>query len=164
MMISMEKIKCSIKNIIAVNDQLMQKIFIYIIIFFFFSTHPVSSQQILASAEIPDEIKKSEVPAVLYGTASYYANKFHGRRTANGEIFSQQKMTAACNVLPLGTWLRVTNLRNNKTVIVKVNDRLHDKMTRAIDLSREAARQLGFINSGLAKVRVEILGTKKPVQ
>ena len=99
---------------------------------------------------------------ILYGTASYYSNKFNGRKTANGEIFSQQKMTAACNVLPLGTWIRVTNLRNKRSVVVKVNDRLHSKMTRVVDLSRSAAQKLGYINSGLVKVKVEVLGKKKP--
>ncbi|HMJ48845.1 MAG TPA: septal ring lytic transglycosylase RlpA family protein, partial [Ferruginibacter sp.] len=54
---------------------------------------------------------------IFYGLASYYADKFHGRRTANGEIFSQTKMTAACNVLPLGTWIQVTNLKNGKIVV-----------------------------------------------
>ena len=108
--------------------------------------------------------KKKESASLIFGTASYYSNKFHGRRTASGEIFNQQKMTAACNVLPLGTWIQVTNLRNNRRIIVKVNDRLHGRMTRAIDLSREAARQLGFIQAGLAKVRVEVLGKKKPSQ
>ena len=56
---------------------------------------------------------------ILYGMASYYSNKFNGRKTANGEIFSQSKYTCACNVLPLGTWIKVTNLRNGKSVIVK---------------------------------------------
>ncbi|MDX1954855.1 MAG: septal ring lytic transglycosylase RlpA family protein [Chitinophagaceae bacterium] len=97
-----------------------------------------------------------------YGTASYYADKFEGRKTASGEIFSQKKMTAACNVLPLGTWIKVTNLRNGKSVIVKTNDRLHPRMTRIVDLSRSAAQQLGYIRSGLARVKVEVYGKKKP--
>jgi rare lipoprotein A len=101
---------------------------------------------------------------ILYGTASYYANKFQGRKTANGEIFDQNKMTAACNVLPLGTWIRVTNLRNKKSVLVKINDRLHPKMKRIVDLSMTAARQLNYIRSGLTRVKVEVLGKKKPVQ
>jgi rare lipoprotein A len=110
-----------------------------------------------------DTLKKPVAkPDVLYGTASYYSNKFNGRKTANGEIFSQQKMTAACNVLPLGTWIKVTNLRNKRSVIVKVNDRLHTKMKRIVDLSRAAAQRLGFINSGLTRVKVEVLGNKKP--
>ena len=101
---------------------------------------------------------------ILYGTASFYHNKFQGRKTATGELFDQKKMTAACNVLPLGTWIRVTNLRNKRSVIVKVNDRLHARMTRITDLSKAAATQLGYINSGLTRVKVEVLGKKKPAQ
>lgn len=99
---------------------------------------------------------------ILYGTASYYSNKFNGRKTANGEIFSQEKMTAACNVLPFGTWIKVTNLRNGKSVIVKTNDRLNASVKRVVDLSRSAAQQLQFLNSGLTKVKVEVIGMKKP--
>ena len=101
-------------------------------------------------------------PRVLYGTASFYSNSFHGKKTANGEIYSQKKMTAACNVLPLGTWIRVTNLRNGKSVVVKINDRLHSRMKRVVDLSREAADKLNYIRSGLTRVKVEVLGKKKP--
>ena len=99
-------------------------------------------------------------PVLLYGTASFYANKFNGRMTANGDVFSQDKLTAACNVLPLGTTIRVTNLRNGRSVIVKVNDRMHSKMKRVVDLSRSAAQKLNFIKSGLTKVKVEVLANK----
>ncbi len=98
----------------------------------------------------------------LYGIASFYAEKFNGRKTANGEIYDSKKFTAACNVLPLGTWIRVTNTRNKKTVIVKVNDRLHPRMKRIVDLSRAAAEKLGYIGRGLTQVKVEVLGKKKP--
>jgi len=101
-------------------------------------------------------------PKFLYGTASFYSNSFNGKQTANGEIYSQKKMTAACNVLPLGTWIRVTNLRNGRTVLVKINDRLHVRMKRVVDLSRTAAEKLNYIQSGLTRVRVEVLGKKKP--
>ena len=101
-------------------------------------------------------------PKLLYGTASYYSNSFNGRKTANGEIYSHKKMTAACNVLPLGTWIRVTNLRNGKSVVVKTNDRLHTRMKRVVDLSREAADKLDYVKSGLTRVRVEVIGKKKP--
>lgn len=94
---------------------------------------------------------------ILYGTASYYADKFNGRQTANGEIYDSQKMTAACNVLPLGTWIKVTNLANNRFVIVKTNDRLHARMTRIVDLSHLAAEKLGYVGRGLTKVKVEVL-------
>ena len=87
---------------------------------------------------------------------------FNGKKTANGEIYSHKKMTAACNVLPLGTWIRVTNLRNGKSVVVKTNDRLHTRMKRVVDLSREAADKLGYVKSGLTRVRVEVIGKKKP--
>jgi len=107
------------------------------------------------------EIKGAK-PKILYGTASYYSNSFNGKKTANGEIYSHKKMTAACNVLPLGTWIKVTNLRNGKSVVVKTNDRLHSKMKRVVDLSREAAEKLGYVKSGLTKVRVEVIGKKKP--
>lgn len=98
---------------------------------------------------------------VMFGVASYYADKFNGRKTANGEIYDSKKMTAACNTLPLGTWIRVTNLSNNRSVIVKTNDRLHPKMTRLVDLSRAAAEKLGFIKKGITRVKVEVIEKKK---
>jgi len=105
---------------------------------------------------------KGAKPRLFYGTASYYSNSFNGKKTANGEIYSHKKMTAACNVLPLGTWIRVTNLRNGKSVVVKTNDRLHSRMKRVVDLSREAADKLDYVKSGLTRVRVEVIGKKKP--
>lgn len=127
---------------------------IIVSILFMFALLPAISQE--------TEDRSDTKPIILYGTASYYANKFSGRKTANGEIFSQEKLTAACNVLPLGTWVRVTNLRNSRSVIVKINDRMHGKMKRVVDLSRSAAQKLNFIRSGLTKVKVEVLGNKNP--
>lgn len=95
------------------------------------------------------------------GVASYYGIKFHGKLMANGEKFDEYKLTAAHNKLPLGTWVKVSNLRNKKSVIVQVTDRMHPKNKRLIDLSKEAARQLGFLKRGLAKVRVEVV--EKPI-
>ena len=109
-----------------------------------------------------DDKEKKEKTRILYGTASFYSSKFQGKKTANGDVFDQKKMTAACNVLPLGTWIRVTNLRNKKSVIVKINDRLHTRMKRIVDLSKKAADKLDYIRSGLTKVKVEVLGKKKP--
>jgi rare lipoprotein A len=99
---------------------------------------------------------------VQYGTASYYANKFQGRPTANGELYDKNKMTCAHNSLPLGTWLKVTNLRNGKHVIVRITDRLHHKNKRLVDLSRMAASKLGYLKRGLTRVKVEVLD-KKPM-
>ncbi len=97
-----------------------------------------------------------------YGTASFYADKFNGRSSANGEVFSQKKMTAASNTLPLNIWVKVTNLRNKKTVIVRITDRMHHNNKRLIDLSRAAAVQLGYTGRGLTRVKVEVLGKKRP--
>jgi rare lipoprotein A len=101
--------------------------------------------------------KKENNTKILFGIASYYADKFEGRQTANGQYYSQEKMTAACNKLPLNTWIRVTNLRNKQSVIVFINDRLHPKNLRLVDLSKMAARKLGYIGRGLAQVKVEVL-------
>ena len=106
---------------------------------------------------------RSNTKKIFYGQASFYANKFNGRRTASGEIFSQKKISCACNLLALGTWIKVTNLRSGKSAIVKVNDRLHPSMKRIVDLSSAAAKQIGFLPStGLTRVKVEVLGKKKP--
>lgn len=99
---------------------------------------------------------------VQYGTASFYANKFEGRKTYTGEIFSQKKMTAASNTLPMGTWIRITNTRNHKSAIVRVNDKMHPRNRRLIDLSHAAAHKLGYTGHGLAHVKIEVLGKKKP--
>jgi rare lipoprotein A len=88
------------------------------------------------------------------GTASYYANKFEGRKTASGETFRQDSLTAAHKSLPFGTILKVTNLSNDSVVIVKVNDRIGNS-SRVIDLSLKAAQQLNFVQKGLTKVTLE---------
>jgi rare lipoprotein A len=105
---------------------------------------------------------KNKPSKIEYGTASYYANKFQGRKTAMGELYDKDKMTCAHNALPMGTWVKVTNLRNKRTVVVKVNDRLHYKNKRLVDLSRAAAAKLGYLKRGLTKVKVEILGMQPP--
>jgi rare lipoprotein A len=99
----------------------------------------------------------AQTQAEQTGTASYYAKKFEGRRTSSGEKFSNKKLTAAHKTLPYGTRLKVTNLSNNKSVIVVVNDRLPKKSTRCIDLSQKAAKELDFIRAGKAKVKIEII-------
>jgi len=136
----------------------MKQILICLIflIFLIFHTRKTSAQ---GSQRV--QISSKKIPDALYGTASYYANKFEGRLTANGEVFSQKKMTGACNVLPLGTWIKVTNLYNGRFVIVKINDRLHYKNKRLVDLSKMAAKKMGYTGGGLTKVKVEPL-EKKP--
>ncbi|MEO6548345.1 MAG: septal ring lytic transglycosylase RlpA family protein [Ferruginibacter sp.] len=100
---------------------------------------------------------------VIYGTASFYHSRFDGRQTASGEIFRPRKLTCACNMLPFGTWIRVTNVVNGKSVVVKVNDRLHPNMRRIADLSNAAAQKLGYKASGTIRVKVEVIGPRKPL-
>jgi len=136
----------------------LNKIFFSIFFLIFLSISVVSAQ---VDSTKDSTIQNLQKPTKeFYGLASFYANKFVGRKTANGEIFSQDKYTAACNVLPLGTWIKVTNLRNGKSVVVKTNDRLHPKVKRLVDLSRVAAQKLNYINSGLVKVRIEVISHK----
>ena len=89
--------------------------------------------------------------------ASYYAEKFNGRQTANGEIFNMNDLTAAHKTLPFGTIVRVTNLETGKSVTVRINDRGPNVEGREIDVSKAAAIELGMLGSGLAKVNIEII-------
>ena len=95
------------------------------------------------------------------GGASWYGNKFHGRKTSNGEIYDMYKMSAAHKTLPIPCYVKVTNLSNNKQVVVRVNDRGPFHAGRIIDLSYTAAKKLGFYNKGTAKVRVEVIDTSE---
>lgn len=92
------------------------------------------------------------------GIASWYGPKFHGRRTANGEIFDMDLLTAAHPTLPMPVRAKVTNLENGKSVIVRINDRGPFAKDREIDMSRRAAEVLGFKNQGTTQVRVQYLG------
>lgn len=89
------------------------------------------------------------------GIASFYHKKFEGRLTATGEVFANDKYTAASNTHKLGTYVKVTNLNNNRVVYVKINDRMAANNKRAIDLAKIAAEELNFINAGLTKVKIE---------
>jgi rare lipoprotein A len=92
------------------------------------------------------------------GIASWYGRDFHGRRTANGELFDMESLTAAHPTLPIPSYVRVTNLANRRSVIVRINDRGPFKDNRIIDLSQKSADVLGFRGNGLARVRVEYVG------
>lgn len=92
------------------------------------------------------------------GYASWYGDDFHGRYTANGEIFDEQSISAASPDLPMPSYARVTNLANHRSIIVRVNDRGPFAANRVLDVSRKTAKLLGFYNHGLAKVKVEYVG------
>jgi rare lipoprotein A len=108
------------------------------------------------------KVLKKEIPKIQYGTASYYANKFEGRKTYTDEIFRQDSLTGASNTLPMHTWVKVTNLHNHKFVYVRINDKMHPRNKRIIDLSKAAAAVLGFAGRGLTRVRIDVMGKKKP--
>lgn len=91
------------------------------------------------------------------GTASYYGEKWNGRRTSNGEVFNTKLLTAAHNSLPFGTLVRVTNQSNGKSVVVRINDRGPFKKGRVIDLTKAAFESIENINRGLTKVKLEII-------
>ena len=100
---------------------------------------------------------EAKQPAAQYGRATHYHKSLHGRRTATGERFDMEAMTAAHRNLKLGSFVRVTNLRNGLRVAVRINDRLPPRSRAIIDLSIRAARQLGIYRRGVAKVKLEMI-------
>jgi rare lipoprotein A len=99
-----------------------------------------------------------------YGYASFYGQEFQGKQTANGERFDMYKLTAANRTLPFGTKVRVTNLQNGQQVVVIINDRGPFKKERMIDLSFAAAREIGLVGAGTAKVKMEVIELPKEPQ
>lgn len=97
---------------------------------------------------------------VQTGIASYYHDSLHGNRTASGQIYDKRKMSAAHKTLPLGSQVRVTDTRTGKSIVVRVNDRGPFVKGRIIDLSRQAAKELGIVRRGVTPVRVEVLSVK----
>jgi rare lipoprotein A (peptidoglycan hydrolase) len=112
------------------------------------------------ASEKSDTVLIQPKPKLIKGIASFYSRSLQGTKTATGERFDQNKLTGASNSVKLNTWVKVTNLRNGDTVIVRINDRMHPRMKkkgRVIDLSRAAARKLGFLEDGLTRVSLEII-------
>ena len=105
----------------------------------------------------PDASRRSAALHVEYGKASFYGNEFHGRRTASGETFNQNALTAAHPSLPFESICRVTNLSNKKNVVIRINDRGPFVHGRIIDLSYAAAKRIDAVRSGVVEVKVEVL-------
>lgn len=116
-----------------------------------------ASPRFVTKASTPVTATSSTRTHQLAGIASYYSDEFHGRKTSSGETFDMNELTAAHRTLPFDTKVRVTNLENNRSVVVRINDRGPFKDDRVIDLSLKAARQIGLIANGTAPVRLEIL-------
>ena len=96
------------------------------------------------------------------GLAAYYSQRLHGHRTASGARFDNGAMTTAHQTLPFGTKVRVTSVKNGKSVVLRVNDRGPTQPRRILDVSRAAAQRLGFIRSGLTEVKLEVIEAAKP--
>jgi rare lipoprotein A len=126
----------------------------FLVLFFNGGTRPVTPVQARADASAPTEVKNAGEES---GTASYYGFKYQGRPTASGEIFDLNQFTAAHKTLPFGTRVKVTNLANDRSVIVRINDRGPFVKGRVIDLSEAAAHELEMIQSGTAEVKIEVL-------
>jgi rare lipoprotein A len=94
---------------------------------------------------------------MMTGVSSYYAEDFHGKLTANGEVYDMHGLTAAHKTLPLNTIVRVTNVDNNKSLILRINDRGPYVKGRILDCSYGAALKLGFVGKGTTKVKIEVI-------
>jgi rare lipoprotein A len=112
------------------------------------------------SAHVPAPVKPARIGETETGIASWYGVPYNGRRSANGEIYDMEKLTAAHRTLPFDTWVEVTNLVNHKHVEVRITDRGPFVDGRIIDLSLAAARQLDFVQAGIVRVRIKVV--KKP--
>lgn len=122
---------------------------------------PPKQQKRARRLKLPQQISMGPVRIRLNGMASWYGPGFHGNRSASGERFNQNALTAAHRSLPFGTKVRVTNVRNGRSVVVRINDRGPFTRGRIIDLSAAAARIVGVMQSGVAPVRVEVLGSQR---
>ena len=118
-------------------------------------TLPLQAEETAPGSTVPVavEAEAKETKGVV-GIASYYAKRYNGRRTNSGQRYNPDKLTAAHPNLPHGTTVKVVNLANNKEVVVTINDRCRKRKGPFIDLSRAAAKQLGFLGKGTAKVRI----------
>jgi rare lipoprotein A (peptidoglycan hydrolase) len=101
-----------------------------------------------------------EMSKIQFGSASWYANDFHGNKTSSGEKYNKDDFTAAHRMLPFGTIVKVTNVKNGRNAYVRINDRGPHKASRKVDLSYAAAKKIGMINDGIARVRLEVLDDK----
>lgn len=124
---------------------------------------PASNSSTRSPARTPSGVRAAAPKPYQVGKASWYGKKFHGKTTASGEVYDMFQFTAAHRELPLGTWLKVTNLHNGRWIIVRVNDRGPVPTSRIIDLSYGAAQMLEFRAKGLEKVRLDVLPNQPTV-
>lgn len=123
-----------------------------------------TSESSLKNIKVVDENTNEEIfNAVesaknkISGMVSWYSDKFHGLKTSSGELYNKQELTAAHKTLPFGTKVKVTNVKNGKSVVVKINDRGPHSKSRVLDLSKAAFNEIGSINSGVLNVEMEVV-------
>jgi len=102
-------------------------------------------------------VQLSDSSEVQFGLASWYGNKFHGKPTSSGEYYDMNDFTGAHRIFPFGTIVKVTNIKNGRSALVKINDRGPQKNSRKLDISYAAAKKIGMINDGVARVKIEIV-------
>lgn len=125
---------------------------------------PSAPAQTRASSSLHLHFLHKAHPWHQSGLASWYGEQFQGKQTANGEIFDMNGLTCAHRTLPLGTWIKVTNMHTRKWIVVRVNDRGPVPETRIADLSSEAAHMLGMRSRGVTRVRLDLIDPKRAVQ
>jgi rare lipoprotein A len=113
------------------------------------------------SARVPASVKPASIGETETGIASWYGLPYHGRRSANGEVFDMEQLTAAHRTFPFDTWVEVTNLENQKHIDVRITDRGPFVKGRIIDLSLAAAREIDMVQAGIVKVRIKVI--PKPI-
>ena len=118
------------------------------------SSNKISNKEVRAKKKNPNKGKHRKV---MNGISSFYAEDFHGKLTANGEVYDMYGVTAAHKTLPLNTVCRVTNLANNKSLILRINDRGPYVKGRILDCSYGAAKKLDFIQQGTTEVKIEVI-------
>jgi rare lipoprotein A len=121
--------------------------------------------KVIVSKDIEPNLTAVTLEDMGVMTASWYGPKFHGKVTANGEIYNQVAFTAAHKTLPFGTLLQITNRRNGKSIVVRINDRGPYVEGRDLDLSKETAKSLGILHKGVVKLKVEelVINSENPV-
>ena len=125
------------------------------------ATPPPAAPAAPAAAAPAAPVAPAATGDVTTGKAAWYGKKFNGRKTASGQRFNSAALTAASNTLPFGTLVRVTNVKNKKSVTVRINDRGPKQPDRIIDVTRAAAAKLGMLKSGLAEVEIKVVGQAK---
>ncbi|WP_282630349.1 septal ring lytic transglycosylase RlpA family protein [Empedobacter sedimenti] len=111
----------------------------------------------IENEKMVDEIMERTASKISTGVVSWYGDKFHGRKTASGERYDKHELTAAHKSLPFGTKVKVTNIRNGKSVVVEINDRGPYAKSRVLDLSQAAFSEIGHTNTGVMQVEYEII-------